>query len=108
MFADGGTVAGGECRVILATPRERIDAPVTALQPLPRLWRDRFYINIILSDLLTRNTGPGSLVDRLAPSTRRMYRERQLRMHLSPAVVNIGFELYQWKPTPAVVSAAAP
>jgi hypothetical protein len=108
MFADGGTVAGGEWRIILATPRERIDATDIALQALPRLWRDRFYINIILSDLLNRNTGPGSLVDRLARSTKRMYRDRQLQLHLSPAIVNVGFELYQWKPTPAVVSPAAP
>jgi hypothetical protein len=108
MFADGGVVAGGEWRVILATPRERIDATAIALQALPHLWRDRFYINIILSDLLNKNMGPGSLVDRLARSTRRMYRERQLRLHLSPTVVNVGFELYQWKPTPAVGGPAAP
>jgi hypothetical protein len=108
MFADGGTVAGGEWRIILATRRERIDATDIALQPLPRLWRDRFYINIIFSDLLNRNTGPGSLVDRLGRSTRRMYRERQLRLHLNPTIVNVGFELYQWKPAPAVASPAAP
>jgi hypothetical protein len=108
MFADGGTVAGGEWRIVLATPRERIDATAIGLQALPRLWRDRFYINIILSDLLSRNTGPGSLVDRLARSTRRMYRERQLGLHLSPAIANVGFEIYQWKPTPAATSPAAP
>jgi len=108
MFADGGTVAGGEWRIILATPRERIDATDIALQALPHLWRDRFYINIIFSDLLNRDTGPGSLVDRLARSTKRAYRERQLRLHLSPAIVNVGFELYRWQPTPAVIGAAAP
>ena len=108
MFADGGTVAGGEWRIILATPRERIDATDIALQALPHLWRDRFYINIIFSDLMNRNTGPGSLVDRLARSTKRAYRERQLRLHLSPAIVNVGFELYRWQPTPAVIGAAAP
>jgi Vitamin K-dependent gamma-carboxylase len=108
MFADGGSVAGGEWRIILATPRERIDATDIALQPLPRLWRDRFYINIIFSDLVNRNTGPGSLVDRLGRSTRRMYRQRQIRLNLNPAIAGVGFELYQWKPTPAVVSPAAP
>jgi hypothetical protein len=108
MFADGGVVAGGEWRVILDTPRERIDATAIALQALPHLWRDRFYINIIFNDLLNKNMGPGSLVDRLARSTKRMYRERQLRSHLSPAIANVGFELYQWKPAPAVVSPAAP
>jgi hypothetical protein len=108
MFADGGIVAGGEWRIILATPRERIDATSIALEPLPHLWRDRFYINIIFSDLMNKNMGPGSLVDRLARSTKRLYRERQLQLHLGPTFMNVGFELYQWKPTPAVVSPAAP
>jgi len=108
MFADGGMVAGGEWRIILTTPRERIDATDIALQALPHLWRDRFYINIIFSDLLNRNTGPGSLVDRLARSTMKMYRERQLRLHLRPMIGNCGFELYRWEPTPAVASPAAP
>jgi hypothetical protein len=108
MFADGGVVAGGEWRILLDTPRERIDATAIALQALPHSWRDRFYINIIFNDLLNKNMGPGSPVDRLARATRRMYRERQLRQHLSPAVVNVGFELYQWKPTPAGISPAAP
>lgn len=108
MFADGGVVAGGEWRVLLDTPRERIDATPIALQALPHLWRDRFYITNIFNDLLNKNIGPGSLVDRLARSTKRMYRERQLRLHLSPAIEDVGFELYQWKPTPAVASPAAP
>jgi hypothetical protein len=108
MFADGGIVAGGEWRILLDTPRERIDATPIALQALPQLWRDRFYINNIFNDLLNKNVGPGSLVDRLARGTKRMYRERQLRLHQSPFVANVGFELYQWKPTPAVVSPAAP
>jgi hypothetical protein len=106
MFADGGVVAGEEWRVILATPRERIDATAIALQPLPHLWRDRFYINNIFNDLLNKNMGPGSPVDRLARATKRMYRERQLRLHLSPTFENVGFELYQWKPTAGVVNPA--
>jgi hypothetical protein len=108
MFADGGMVAGGEWRIILSTPRERIDATDIALQALPHLWRDRFYINIIFSDLLNRNTGPGSLVDRLARSTMKMYRERQLRSNLRPMMGNCGFELYRWEPTPAVATPTAP
>jgi hypothetical protein len=108
MFADGGVVAGGEWRILLDTPRERIDATPVALQALPHLWRDRFYINIIFNDLLNKNAGPGSLVDRLARGTRRMYRERQLRAHLSPAVANVGFELYQWQPTAMVARPTAP
>jgi hypothetical protein len=108
MFADGGAVAGGEWRIILATPRERIDATGIALQALPHTWRDRFYINIIFNDLSNRNGGPGSLVDRLARATVKMYRERQLRLHLRPMIGNCGFELYRWEPNPAVVSPAAP
>jgi hypothetical protein len=108
MFADGGVVAGGEWRILLDTPRERIDATAIALEALPHSWRDRFYINIIFNDLLNKNMGPGSLVDRLARSTRRMYFERQLRLNLSPTIANIGFELYQWKPTPAGAGPADP
>jgi hypothetical protein len=108
MFADGGVVAGEEWRLIVVTPRERIDATAIALQALPHRWRDRFYINIIFNDLMNKNTGPGSLVDRLVRATARMYRERQLRLHLNPTIANIGFELYQWKPAPAAVSPAAP
>jgi hypothetical protein len=107
MFADGGTVAGGEWRIILATPRERIDATDIALQALPHLWRDRFYINIIFSDLSSRNTGPGSLVDRLARATMKMYHERQLLLHQPPVIAHCGFELYRWEPTPAVASPAS-
>jgi hypothetical protein len=108
MFADGGTVAGGEWRVIIATPRERIDGTDIALQALPHLWRDRFYINNIFSDLLNRKTGPGSLVDRLGRFTARMYRARQLQLNLRPDIANVGFELYQWKPATAPARPAAP
>jgi hypothetical protein len=101
MFADGGVVAGEEWRIVVVTPRERVDATDIALQALPHLWRDRFYINNIFNDLMNRNAGPGSLVDRLARGTRRLYRDRQLQLHESPFVANVGFELYQWKPAPA-------
>jgi hypothetical protein len=108
MFADGGVVAGGEWRLILATRRDRIDATDIALQVLPHRWRDRFYINIVFNDLLNKNTGPGSLVDRLARGTARIYRDRQLSLHQSPAIANIGFELYQWKPPPADLKGPRP
>ena len=108
MFADGGVVAGGEWRVIINTPRERIDATDIARQALPHLWRDRFYINIIFNDLVNRNTGPGSLVDRLGRATKKMYRERQLRLGLSPNIANVGFEIYQWEPPPGTPRPSAP
>ena len=109
MFADGGTVsAGGEWRIILSTPRERIDATDLALHPLPHLWRDRFYINIIYGDLSSRNTGPGSLVDRLARSTLKAYRERQPQLNLRPMIGHCGFELYRWEPNSPATSRSAP
>jgi hypothetical protein len=106
MFADGGVVAGGEWRVLVDTPRERIDATPIALEALPHTWRDRFYINIIFNDLMNKKMGPGSLVDRLARGTRRAYRERQLRLNLNPSIAGVGFELYQWKPASADVGPA--
>jgi hypothetical protein len=108
MFADGGVVAGGEWRILLDTPRERIDATPIALEALPHTWRDRFYINNIFNDLQNKKMGPGSLVDRLARGTRRAYRERQLRQNMSPAIANVGFELYQWKPNSADSGPAEP
>ncbi len=108
MFADGGVVAGGEWRILVETPRERVDATPIALEALPHTWRDRFYINIIFNDLMDKKMGPGSLVDRLARATRRAYRERQLRLNLSPAIAGVGFELYQWKPASAAVGPAGP
>jgi hypothetical protein len=108
MFADGGVAAGGEWRIILDTPRERIDATAIPLEALPHLWRDRFYINNIFNDLMNRNSGPGSLVDRLARGTKRLYRDRQLQLHQSPFIANVGFELYQWQPPPPVAGTAAP
>jgi hypothetical protein len=108
MFADGGVVAGGEWRLILASPRERVDGTGFALQALPHIWRDRFYINNIFNDIMNRNMGPGSLVDRLARGTRKMYRERQLAQQLPPTFVNVGFELYKWSPPSAGASSATP
>jgi hypothetical protein len=98
MFADGGVFAGGKWRLILVTPHGKVDATDIALQALPHLWRDRFYIDTIFHDLLNKNTGPGSLVDRLIQSTEKMYRDRQLQSNESPVILNVGFDLYRWKP----------
>jgi Vitamin K-dependent gamma-carboxylase len=98
MFADGGIFAGGKWRLILVTPHGKIDATDIALQALPHLWRDRFYIDAIFHDLLNKNTGPGSLVDRLIQSTEKMYRDRQIQLNESPVILNVGFDLYRWKP----------
>jgi hypothetical protein len=98
MFADGGVLADGRWRLILDTPQREVDATDISLQPLPHLWRDRFYINIIFYDLLTKNTGPGSLVDKLLQATKKTYRDRQLQLNGNPVVLNAGFDLYRWKP----------
>lgn len=98
MFADGGAVAGGEWRVIVVSPRQRLDGTEIPLAALPHLWRDRFYINNIFNDLMNRNMGPGSLVDRLGRATRIMYREREIAQGLAPSFVGVGFELYRWSP----------
>jgi Vitamin K-dependent gamma-carboxylase len=98
MFADGGVFAGGKWRLILVTPHGKVDATDIALQALPHLWRDRFYIDTIFHDLLNKHTAPGSLVDRLIQSTEKTYRDRQLQLNESPVVLNVSFDLYRWEP----------
>jgi hypothetical protein len=98
MFADGGVTAGGKWRLTLYTPQGKIDASDISRQMLPHLWRDRFYIDTIFHDLLNNNTGPGTLVDNLVQATKRVYRDRQLQLNRDPAISNVSFELYRWKP----------
>ena len=98
MFADGGISSGGKWRLILETPQGQVDATDISLQLLPHLWRDRFYIDTVFHDLLNKNTGPGSLVDKLLQATEKMYRDRQLRLNGDPVVLNAAFDLYRWKP----------
>lgn len=102
MFADGGTSAGGKWRLILLTPQGEVDATDIACQPLPHLWRARFYIDTIFHDLLNKNTGPGSLADRLVQATEKMYHDRQLQLNGNPAILNAGFDIYY--PNPALRS----
>jgi len=98
MFADGGVTAGGSWRLVLLTPQGEMDATEIARRPLPHLWRDRFYIDTIFHDLLHKNTGPGSLVDRLLQATEKMYRDNQLESNGNPVVLNAGFDIYRLKP----------
>jgi len=93
MFADGGKWAGGKWRLILETPQGEIDATSIALEPLPHLWRDRFYVNTIFHDLLNKNTGPGSLVDRLLQATTNMYHDRQLHLNGNSVVLEADFDI---------------
>jgi Vitamin K-dependent gamma-carboxylase len=102
MFSDGGVLPAGEWRLILDTPQGKVDATDISRQPLPNLWRDRFYINGIFYSLLdnvTRKNSyssdiePGSLVDRLLQATEKMYRDRQLQLNGNPVVLNASFEM---------------
>jgi hypothetical protein len=93
MFANGGTTPAGEWRLILDTPGGEIDATDISLQPLPHLWRDRFYINAIYYDLLTRQVNPGSFVDTLVKATQKMYSARQLQLNRNPAILGAHFNV---------------
>src|ERR1700679_358178 len=93
MFANGGTTPAGEWRLILDTPGGEIDATDISLQPLPHLWRDRFYINAIYYDLLTRQVNPGSFVDTLVKATKKMYSARQLQLNRNPAILGAHFNV---------------
>ena len=95
MFADGGVSSGGKWRLLLETPQGEVDGTDLSLQPLPHIWRDRFYIDAVFHELLNKNTGPGSLVNSLIQGTEKMYRDRQLQSHGNPVVLNVAFELYR-------------
>jgi hypothetical protein len=98
MFADGGANAGGQWRLLLETPHGEVDATDIALEMLPHLWRDRFYIDLIFHEILSNNTGPGSLPARLADATAKMYAQHQLQINASPTVLNCGFDIYSNRP----------
>ena len=91
MFSNGGATPIGEWRLILDTPGGEIDATEIALQPLPHLWRDRFYINMIYSNLLMRQGKPGSFVDTLVKNTEKMYSARQLQLSGNPVILGAHF-----------------
>jgi hypothetical protein len=91
MFANGGNPAAGEWRLILDTPGGEIDATEISLQPLPHLWRDRFYINAIYFDLLRKQVHQGSFVDTLVTATEKMYSARQLKLNGNPTVLGAHF-----------------
>jgi hypothetical protein len=98
MFADGGRWAGGKWRLILSTPEGDIDGTDIALRALPHSWRDRFYIDTIFHDLLSKNTGPGSLVDKLLQATEEAYRDRQLQLKDNPVILGADFDIIYRNP----------
>jgi hypothetical protein len=93
MFANGGVPPAGEWRFFLDTPGGEIDATEISLQPLPHLWRDRFYVNAIYYDLLRRQVNPGSFVDTLVKATAKMYSEHQLQVNGNPIILGAHFNI---------------
>jgi hypothetical protein len=57
MFADGGVEAGRKWRLVLLTSRGQVDGTGEVLESLPHLWRDRFYIDVILHQVEDENFG---------------------------------------------------
>jgi hypothetical protein len=94
MFADGGANAGGEWRFIIETPHGDIDETKMASGLLPGLWRDRFYIDDIFHEILNKNTGPGSLPEKLAKATEDEYSRNQRLINGDPTILNSGFDIY--------------
>jgi hypothetical protein len=95
MFADGGVTAGGKWRLIFETSRGEVDGTEHALQLLPGVWRDRFYLDTIHHEILNRNTGPNSLSGRLAVLAEKNFVEQQVRSNNTVEILNSGFDLYR-------------
>jgi len=95
MFADGGISAGGKWRIILSTPTGEVDATDLSLQPLPHIWRDRFYVDTIFHDVAGNNVGPNSLVDRLLKEAGKAYADHQTQLHGDATVLGSAFDLYR-------------
>lgn len=93
MFANGGAMPAGEWRLFVDTPGGETDVTEIALQPLPHLWRDRFYINMVYFNLLRRQVDPGSIVDTLVEATEKTYSARQLQLNGSPVILGAHFNI---------------
>jgi hypothetical protein len=105
MFADGGVFAGGQWRLILQTPRGEVDATDLSVQSLPHLWRDRFYVDLILHLLINASDQggrgrPDPLVERLFAATEKAYAEKQTLAHADPTVYQARFALYRRRNQP--------
>lgn len=95
MFADGGVTAGGTWRIILNTPHGDVDATDSVLRPLPRIWRDRFYIDTIFHEITGGNEVVDPLVDRLVQQAEQGYREEQTALNHDPTVLGSAFDIYR-------------
>jgi hypothetical protein len=70
MFADGGENAGESWRLIFQTPNGEIDETDQIKQMLPHLWRDRFYLDEILHEVLAQPPGQFARLEPLAADGR--------------------------------------
>jgi hypothetical protein len=95
MFADGGVSAGKKWRIILETSSGEEDATSLVMAILPHRWRDRFYIDTVLHDILGRNLGPNSLPIKLLAAAEKIYNQQQVDRGASPVIIRSGFEIDQ-------------
>jgi hypothetical protein len=95
MFADGGVAAGEKWSLILQTRSGEVDATQIPLRMLPHLWRDRFYVDSILHNVLRENSNAthftNSMVERLVEATEKIYSDQQLRAKGDPVILKAGF-----------------
>ncbi len=98
MFADGGATSGNHWRIILQTPQGEVDATDLSRELLPHLWRDRFYVDLVMHLLLSAEEQggrgePDPLLRRLFAATERAYTDRQLQAHGDPTIYRARFAI---------------
>ena len=94
-----GDLPGMKWRFLLLTPKGEVDATDLSLQSLPHLWRDRFYIDLILHNALAFNQEqgggqPSQMLQRLFTATEKVYSEKQTNAHADPTILNARFATY--------------
>ena len=105
MFADGGVHAGEMWRLILQTPRGEIDETTGVLQLLPHLWRDRFYTDQILHEVLATESNqvidhPSPLVVYALQTAQINYRIKQAGLRQDSGILGVRFALLRLQRTP--------
>lgn len=100
MFADGGEAAGEKWKIILQTPLGEVDATGIPLRLLPHLWRDRFYLDLILHKIINEDSSEGEsqqdpMVKRLADVTEKLYGDQQRQDHRDPTILKSQFTVYR-------------
>jgi len=101
MFASGGVQAGEKWRLLLMTPAGEVDGTDGVVRLLPHLWRDRFYLDVVLHGILdesgTQQTldQPDPLLARVLSTGESHYRDRQIQLQRDPTILKSGFSLYR-------------